>query len=1737
ERVQKQLSSGGLIYFGEEVGPPQHVGGNSVSPGLWETPITAIPLQSDTETDFHSFLEIDNVTMSLLEPAFRSEYGKLKDAQKSLSDQNNGYPDPVSRQGTRNIVFRLIQNLRTFQSPRSERSVKLLRRIFSSLHAARSLSKDLSPSTVLSSSEIFPILGTLPYLSWPLESSKGFFTSIQGTSTVSGPNLENLGFARIQPHLAQQTWSSILRSADPSASLSGVGDLTSLEVTLRTLSITSLPYLSVDQSGSLSVTVSGKIVLGIRNGQRIPAQGFLVEAIDAQPANNTASLSAQTDSTGLFQFQLENRLSGDRTYHLKVEVKDSGLSQSSSLSLSFPYSIIGFEGELKLPEFILEPEFQAQASAYSGDLLEIQASNRPPLVSLRSLPGLTSDIVPLSLILTDTESDPVKVKFSFTSGQSLTITTLHPRISLASTDSVQTTFPLSGTFASLPTSAGGAEITLYWFSKQEPGLESLENQSNLRIRFEIEESLRPVVKGAGIQSEFFDLDNIPPTITFDTPLRDTREPQATDFPEVSLERITLTGGASDRSEIQSIFARNTSYSAGPETTFAATNTGDQLSTWKIDQFPVEPDITNTVEFFAVDGFGNQNQDPVTATFRSLDSNPPIIHITTMTVFSTRNVPLISSVDPLIPMSITTSAGTGSIQLSIQTTSNSWSVDVITTRRIFFEGTAADPGGVSRVRFNSEAAEKFGTSDLNVGWNYSLLLPNEDGENQSIRFSAEDKKNNDSNTTNPSEFFKRKRGIDILFRLIDISAPAIILESTSGFVKNSALTVTTDVIQLSGGAADRSQITSFYLCSTLECRPVSTSNSYLMWDVSLPISQSSSNPITGLIEDEFGFRDNFQGANFLTQADLNDISPPSFVVTSVNGIAVTNTLVIDESYAPLGRPTSTTVYTASACNTLSCSLVISGLIQDESGFVLNSDGLSNFDEFNLRMAHLGSTQAEFNPDSYDTGNPTSSIEALIGSTIGDFFANSANTSTISVISTQSLTSSTQILTSLGFQAVLDFQDDGYWPVSLFLQDGSKEIFTQSGRQAPNIRKREIIYVLKDTIPPEIQLISAGTNSISSSSLVRLRGEIRDQLNTIDSLLINDVLITSADWITLNTTSPWNNFVSLPSQTAIEFQTDIILKAGLSQSIRITAADSLGNTTEFNTSLSVFPIFTTSIVPQFPYDDPTNVAFGGANLTSVFVGDAEKSRVEERSFSATLIRTISGNAKSNFYSQVSDFENFDAFFPRGGNTDSQSLVINSVFSDTTTTHKEVVRLFKETAQSFLDQFITREVNPLPTSNYDVFRDSQDSSSSNLISSTSSKVRFTPFQESVVYLFRATSEANSDQLFRYVKSLLNDPALASNPPSAGGTPTSTGVLGPGTNPVEISSQVSALVITQALSRNTDNEVTSSIEWVYLADRGLQRIDKFQFLNDGRLRGLTPIDLSTGEVIIDPTAMEIEPSGAVAYIGSGTDQRIYKLDITATPPSLITSFGGQGYSDGSFLSIDSIRGFQPENEGNFNELYVVDRTSRRISRFTSSGTLSQYFGDNPFTSGGMVAPVLLGLVDDEWLLLDSTLEFVDFRSISSDELNRNVTTTSLSISSLTSALAFEQTPEMKEESLTNLSALTYTTGLSGEIFSSTTRETFFLQGPNKLHHVVESTFQSFIRTNVNDQAFLPAGISTSTIEVFTAGSSPFEQVLDMSLLVDGSSLNLYVLENHSNDKYRVQLLSFTDQAQSDTASTADLS
>ena len=1730
ERVQDEQVSGGLAFLGELVEITEEFGGESPPSSLFEGAWSDYRFDENFISSFETLLQREEIYLSMIRKVYQSEYFKLTQRSQDLITPNNGYPDPVSVNATRNLVYRNSAGNRTTLTPRVKRTIDLLERIYESIHRtveSTNVGLVVNIDKKRNMTQLIPWFSLLINHSFPLQEELGFYKDISGSLAGKNPRFENLRVLQFDPNSTDELWRKLFENSDASISVVTDASLENLSVSLKSMQVTSLPWLSVAKSNRTSVVASGRLFLKNTYPISPPAVSFPIRAvIKSMTSQGIRTFAAQTNQEGIYRFN-DFPLKGDELYNFEVVVKNSAGSISPTVVLSFPYYVAGFESSLNLPDFHLESQYALVSSSYSGDVNAIQPENFAPQITTETIPDVTSGIIPISVTITDAESQPVDIEFSFTSGFDLTVTTAAPRISTSSEPVGQTsltTFPANGVLTGVQSSASGSRTTFYWHSKNESASEGLLGASsidNIRFQLRVFQSGNRLVSGNVAFTNFFDLDNDSPSISFDSPLRDLQISESQNAPESELKKIALTGRATDSSQILELYVRNSSLNPVDLTTYSAINTGDNFGTWRIDSVPLELGIENFLEFFARDVYGNINSNPITASILSLDTIPPDLQLTNITVYSTRNIPQLTSDNSVIPFQVLTTlvnlGGQNAVQLSLNTTSRSLALDVVTTDKLRFQGTVSDVAGVSLVKVNGLDAIPSTTDGINYNWSSDISLP-ESGLS-SIIFTAIDNKNNNSGSSNPNDGEKRLSAVNLTITTVDYSAPQVAVTNLEGRIPQ---TVTTDLIEILGAATDRSTITSFQLCSGGVCVPVSTSDDFLSWKVSLPLQQASTNTILGFIEDQYGFRETFStSTSSLVTLFLNDITPPSMTVTSVDGIALVTPLFVSEDFPEPPRPNAQLI-SVNNCILNTCSVKISGFVSDEFGLQLLANTENDFVGFKLRLNNL----AEF-----DLNSEATTKDDLWGTT-GALLPNGVNYTKITTISVPSAIAANGRQTLVPFIAEVILEHDGYWPMQLSLSDDSEDQFGKYVR--PTIQKREILYFKRDTQGPVIDNLNIESGDVLSGGLLTITGTAEDQLSAITNVSVNGIGVSQFKTPSPAISSPWNRFVTLDKDVSVSFELEVTVPAGVNKELNIEVIDQFGNSSSLVRNVSVFPLFDKSIEFKEQFPQPRKLVFGGEFLTQIVVGDSSADYVGEFSLNAVMLNSITGNQDSSqsFYNKMSEFGDLDYFL--NPTTKDERLVISGKFSDSINggNHFEILRLVKEKSSSLLLNKFKAEGTGIPGSSYHLFRENGNSTGPDLFT-TGTLVAYTPKLESVVYVYRPTS-ASIPQLIRYVNGFSNP--VQDLVASLGGAARSTGIQGTSAQNFALStSQVKSIVVTQVHiigDSNGAEGVDRSEEYVFLADAEFRRISRFKNINLPFARGggfsvLPAISLTT--VIgadVYPVAMDIEADGKIAYIANETDKKIYKLDISSAIPTLITSFGGLGFVDGKFEGLSSLKGRRSIDGSYFSEIYAADPVSKRISIFTTDGTFVRYFGKNPYGIGGMRQPVLLGEKGDNWFVVDSELNTIDFYSSEDNAVIRESNSSLGLTTDLSSSLALIYSPEIDIQNLTNRNDDSYTTA-SEELFRTVTQEAFYLQAPNQLRQLVQSS-SYFFTANLTSSGRLVVDrleVATPKEASFSGGREFFNNIVDMELVSEGAVNRVFTLENNSGIT-RVQLIPFEDQS-----------
>ena len=105
--------------------------------------------------------------------------------------------------------------------------------------------------------------------SFPLQTQLGFYKDVQGSVVGKNPRFENLRVLRFEPAYTDQLWNNFVSHSGLSIATDNF--LQSYSDSLKSMSINTLPWLSVAKSNRVSVVASGVLFLkmSIRIHQRL----------------------------------------------------------------------------------------------------------------------------------------------------------------------------------------------------------------------------------------------------------------------------------------------------------------------------------------------------------------------------------------------------------------------------------------------------------------------------------------------------------------------------------------------------------------------------------------------------------------------------------------------------------------------------------------------------------------------------------------------------------------------------------------------------------------------------------------------------------------------------------------------------------------------------------------------------------------------------------------------------------------------------------------------------------------------------------------------------------------------------------------------------------------------------------------------------------------------------------------------------------------------------------------------------------------------------------------------------------------------------------------------------------------------------------------------------------------------------------------------------------------------------
>ncbi|MCO4781020.1 MAG: hypothetical protein KC646_01750 [Candidatus Cloacimonetes bacterium] len=1635
ERVQKTLASEGLILFGQDQLVSAQYSKTTTLATDMKTYWSSKKFTDTTLVEFEKLVKEPQNYFSQIKKIFQAEYGRLSKTNFSIVNLNNGYPDPLSEIASENFIFRNISNQRVVNNNWIESDIEILESNFAVLYRLKNMSNQLTMSSKISLREVIQFIPLLFKQSYSLDKDIGYFKDISSPIVAKVPRLENVKLLNFEPIKMDSLWSSMIASSSIISNFTTDTAINTIAQGLSTLSTSSLVEYEIPKTNAVKVNVKGRIFKGL-GASKTPAAYYSVFAEDS----NGARHFAQTDASGYYSF-FSDQLVGDQTYSFGVELRNHLLSSTSSASIvtaAFDYYILGFESETILPDFSLSEEYIKAVPQSSGQLDQIQILNSAPMVSFTPQSnGTLQGIVPVSVKISDQESNSANLRFSFTLGQNLLTLPSDPKISLSS--SANTTFLSSGIIPSLSSSNNGVITTFYWHTDKEildADTTGLGDQEDIRITVKVSESANTSIVGNEIVTYFALMDNTSPSLDITYPLDDGNA--------LGLNKLTVLGKSVDLSGVTSIWVSNVSLKDQAITSIYAKNTGISFNTFEIIDVPVEQGIKNKLEFYAIDVLGNINKTAIVREFLSLDVIPPSITLSQLNVRGVATQPTLTSGDPLKPINFSSNVSNqnglySDYTFNLNQSPSSVQLGFVTSKSISLSASASDVNNVKFVRTGISVDQVFTETKT---FNFEKTVGLSEGNNIDLVITATDDKNNDSGTTDLTQKFKTLSAVHIKIATVDFSPPEVAITNLpEGSLEQL---VTTNIVEIKGAATDLSKITTLSLCSTIACSIV-TSN-FLDWTVKLPISEGVSNFVTGYISDQHGFVKRFTNSSFFTKLNLNDITKPRAVIQSASGFNLTSLpYLISETRSSYNSSVFDT-----NCATSSCIGHISGYIEDESGFKLSRGSTSTdtrtFDNFSFRFGDL----SLFSPQSDD-------INKLLGKDIT--FSTKTNFVRLT-------TSSAGVSSRVSFQGEIVLNQDGIWPLKLDLIDNASDKFEERGYTSKALKQYGTLYFRRDKTAPVIKVDAITQVTDNTSGKYKVSGTVEDELSPVTAISVNGTAISTTTFSTKTSSSPWSKFTTLSPLVSVGFSAELTLPSGKGLTINIIANDVHGNASTLTTNVDVFPLFTKTITRGDLFKEPIQVGFGGTNLDTVFVADKSALQVREFSVGGDPRTTIVGNKNSSsvFFGQIERLDSFDMVYDRTKNLGS-FLMSGKYSGRTLTTTQGEIAHFPKTENSEQNQInrpaligkFVLESNVLKGSDNHIFRENDASESANNFL-TNAVVRYAPKLGSVVYVAAQTSSGLDLYLRRYVKSFAKNVDPLTNQvyvqASEGGFAKSTGTA------ADFPSAVSSIAITQVHTLNSllPGGISQSVEYSYLTLPNEKSIVRYRFVNSAFEASAKFTKLTSWTFpLIKPSQVEVDQDGKSVYISDQNTLRVYKFSVTSADTlTAVTDFGGVGYiggigyKDQNFRSINGIRGIRPLNSNNFSNLYITDAVSKRISVFTSAGTFVNYFADNPYGLGGIQAPALLSeYKNDEWLMLDTNFDTFDVYNTSDTAYSR-VSAASLGLVSYTTQIQeLIYSDERVNENTTNLLNSAYFTN-SLETYKTTSSSLYFIEEQDNKLYVV---------------------------------------------------------------------------------------
>ncbi|MCO4781021.1 MAG: hypothetical protein KC646_01755 [Candidatus Cloacimonetes bacterium] len=1609
---------------------------------------------------FFEFLSQDNIYLGYFLETLEAKHKKAIKNGFSPKLHLDSFSAPQSKLSIQNTMYRNFSGSLQYTSLAISRKAQYLQKYYEWNRDKSIQGQSLSNTTNLSVMDFFYESLLEGFMVFPSDSTQTLFT-ILGPNVI--PNYLNITHLSKKLDSYVSYYQSILNDSNINVQLNIDTGFSLWETKLSSLRQT-LDKTSFIDNFTESTIVAGRLLASDQSAT--PLENFKLLLFDSQQ-----KLIQSTYSNGFGEYSFQS-IQAPKDLMLAIELNSLSNSQSQIMTIQEEIFLHGWEKRKALHDYFL----LNQVNSSTGEtivLTQIQKSNQSPFLALNTTKQISKSLLELSIAYSDFETADLNFLMNYThDGNLYRAKSLKL---LPTTTNTQNTISLSST-------RNSSTVSIYWdiYNDLSSKISDLSTVNSIILSMALQES-QDLRVGSSIVNKFQVLDFKVPSVRFIYPTTS------------SILSNTIVSSVDveikDKSGVAYANLVNLSKPSSNRVTVNGIQDLQNRDIWHFQNFELESGIANVFEIETMDFLSNKHAQNLTHVVNSLDATPPKIWFKEISLFKSQYKSKLKvfktySVDGAnkltIEIPVTPTILGNSVQYSL---AQSWTrfendvssvyleLDAVTTSSLQYTLNITDENNISFYQIGTKKIFPPQSNNINVSERVSFL---NEQQNYLLDISAFDSSSLQSQ-------------LSLKIRTLDFQGPSIFVSSPS---ISSLTTIYSTTQSIQGLSVDTSPIASVSACIGSQCVSISSTSTQLSWELTgLQFTEGLSNTVNISASDIFGNISKLSPFVY----ELDDVTKPSLVVTSVNGVS--SSIIITT-----GQELSPPIYELTNCKDLLCPVNVKGFIEDRSGFNLSSNGLGLFDSFRLTI-----------PESYSE------------------LINPPLSSTNSVTHFSRVTINNHLSQSALFHQTASIVKDGIWPVRLYLEDNYTGKY-QGYTKAP-LKSNAILYFKKDVTGPVISEFQLDTNSLTVGGKFKIRGKVGDELSAITNLNING---EASSFITSTSLSTWNNIVTLPTNSSIVFEKVLTAVSG-ANTVFLTASDSFGNISTSSLVFNIFPIFD-SLKSTYKnvFTSPSDMDFTGVGLSSVLISQKSNPSLSLIGVGFQSILGVTGTTNSD-YSTLKKLHNFASFTSMNPANTTQTVLLNGHFEGINSDVNRTIHLKKDLnnqSSTFLSYISEGEGKD--NQSHQLYRDVAVVSGSFTNLSTATIFEYSPFLSSVTYAYSATSSNSSSQLFRYVNGVQTGINL---PSSQGGKPSSTGLLG--LLDFQLPSTISSIRVTQSYVVNSSNPNNLDIgsEVVHLLDSNNKKIlrQHFDSKTSQSFQALTALTFT-----YSPVAFEVSINGDILYVADDK-LKIHKYRRESTDAlTLLTSFGGHGLRDGQFITISSIRALQRTSHQGIEEIWVVDEQSSRISSFTSNGVFISHYLQNPNNIGAQQNIVDMDFTpNDELFVVDQQLAAIDFytKNLQSD-YRINLESLGQGLLQTESHVGFTKWQEQNfTQAVTNKDNPLYFTN-SFEKLKASTREVHVLVPSKKSLYSMRETSDSYFRSILTN-GLRTLEFQTSRTYTFLTTSTglelAFDKAVDMNVAYDIDN-HLLTLENVNGAKSRLQYRKLDGSAIPDTHANLNL-